>query len=520
MLELPLRLPSGLLSRRHSSRSLHSLAVSVERALPHFGETLMLGLMLARAMFLLLLVFPLNVFAHAGPHKDLPNGVRKVLSAHGLPESSLSLWVQDVTAAQPLLTLHEDVARNPASVMKTVTTLVALHQLTPGYEWETSAFATAPVRAGRLKGDLYLRGGGDPFLVVERFWKLVHDLRATGLRQIDGDLVLDSTNFDLPVIDPGEFDGKAHRAYNVPPHALLVNFGVTRFTLRPNRTTGMVDVQVDPPLAGMQTINNLKLTGGKCRGQHYRVGFQVLDQSPTPRVRFSGNYPRSCGLFSFQRAVASPEAYIFGLFKSLWESAGGSLVGTMRSAVVPPSAVRLHAMPSRPLGDLVRSMNKHSNNVMTRNLFLTLGAARLGYPGTLEKGRIAVQEWFAANEISTPHLFIDNGAGLSRDARISAKTLGRLLLRAYAHPYMPEFIASLPISAVDGTLRTRFVGSPLAGRMHVKTGLLNHVRAMAGYVVTGAGRTLAVVSLQNHKGVHTKVGTNVQNAVFRWVFAQ
>lgn len=448
----------------------------------------------------------------------MPAPVRAMLAARGLPRQSLSLFVQDVSAREPLLSVNADVPRNPASVMKIVTTLIALHQLNPAYRWETSAYAQGPIVNGRLRGDLIVEGSGDPFIVVERFWRFLQQLRQTGLREINGDLVIDDSKFDIGVPDPGAFDNKPYRAYNVAPNPLLINFGVTRFTLRPNRRAGRVTVVVDPPFTDLQVDNELRLTRGKCGGRHYRVRFDVLSATPVPRVRMRGKYPAACGRYSFERSFADSKAYAYGLFKSLWEGLDGTIAGSVRSGIVPVGARRLHTMRSRPLGDLIRLMNKFSNNVMTRHLLLTIGGEQFGFPATLEKGREAVRAWFSAHDIPLAGLAIDNGAGLSRESRLTARSLGALLLRAYASPYMPEFVASLPIAAVDGTLATRFNGQPLAGRMHVKTGLINDVRSMAGYVLTESGRTFVVVALQNHKGIHNGYGTDVQNAFFKWVF--
>jgi D-alanyl-D-alanine carboxypeptidase/D-alanyl-D-alanine-endopeptidase (penicillin-binding protein 4) len=432
----------------------------------------------------------------------------------------VGLFVQDIHDDAPLLEFNADSAKNPASVMKLVTTVAALHALGPDYRWKTAAYAGGPLNGDRLEGDLILKGFGDPLLDTEAFWTFLRRLRERGLRHVAGGLVVDNSFFELEHNDRGAFDGRPYRVYNVQPAALLVNFQVYRFHMRPDGVRGEVVVSTDPPSATVMIHNRLKLANGRCRGRKYQVRMQVETGNPHDTIRFSGSYPARCGAHSMLRTVSNQENYVYGVFKALWTSLGGEIEGGVRSDTVPESARRLFRFHSRALSDVIRPMNKFSNNVMTRNLLLTLGAELYGEPGTVEKGRAAVREWLQRTGIDHDGLVIDNGSGLSRDARVSPRLLGGLLLAAYRSPYMPEFVASLPLSAMEGTLKDRFRNDPLKGRMHMKTGLIDHVRSMGGYMLTRSGRTMAIVLLQNHPNVHRLVGTQVQDALLEWVFEQ
>ncbi len=461
------------------------------------------------------------LFAPATSRSDgLPESVRAVLENTGIPLDSVGVFVQDVADNAPLVDFNADAAKNPASVMKLVTTAAALHALGPDYRWYTVAYAGGPLNGDRLEGDLILKGSGDPLLNTEAFWTFLRRLRERGLRHVSGDLVIDESFFDVEREDRGAFDGRPYRVYNVQPTALLVNFQVYRFRLRPDKARGEVVVSTDPPSATVTVHNRLKLTNGRCRGSKYRVRMKVLEGLPLDTVSFSGNYPSSCGAHSILRTVSTQETYVFGLFKALWENLGGEIEGGVKSDLVPDSARRLFRFRSRPLADIIRPMNKFSNNVMTRNLLLTLGAERYGEPGTLKNGRVAVHNWLEREGIDDESLFIDNGSGLSRDARASSKLLGEILLAAYRSPYMPEFVASLPLSAMEGTMEDRFRNDPMKGRMHMKTGLIDHVRSMGGYMLNRSGRTLVIVLLQNHPNVHRRIGTEVQDALLQWAFEQ
>lgn len=463
--------------------------------------------------FLLILLWSAPVRADG-----LPEPVRTVLDEAGIPYESVGVFVQDVADNAPLVDFNADEAKNPASVMKLVTTAAALHTLGPDYRWHTLAYAGGPLNGERLEGDLILKGFGDPLLNTEAFWTFLRRLRERGLRHITGDLVIDESYFKVEREDRGAFDGRPYRVYNVQPAALLVNFQVYRFRLRPDKASGEVVISTDPPSTTVTILNRLKLTGGRCRGRKYRVRMQVLEGLPQDTVRFTGSYPSACGAHSMLRTVSDQESYVYGVFKALWNNLGGEIEGGVRTDAVPDSSRRLFRFRSRPLADIIRPMNKFSNNVMTRNLLLTLGSERYGEPGTVENGRAALGDWLERIGIEAESLVVDNGSGLSRDARASSRLLGELLIEAYRSPYMPEFIASLPLSAMEGTMESRFRNDPLRGRMHMKTGLIDHVRSMGGYMLDRSGRTMVIVLLQNHPDVHRRIGTDIQNALLGWVY--
>jgi D-alanyl-D-alanine carboxypeptidase/D-alanyl-D-alanine-endopeptidase (penicillin-binding protein 4) len=455
--------------------------------------------------------------APAEPLTRLPAPVTKLLQRYKLSADGLSVYVQDVSDTTPLLAVNARVPRNPASVMKLLTTLVALQELGPAYTFTTDVYVDVEPVDGVVRGNLYIKGGGDPFLVTESFWRLLDDVRFAGVRHVTGDLVIDGSYFEVEETDRGEFDGRPYRAYNVVPHAALVNFFVTRFRFRPDTAAGKVIAEADPPMSTLALDNRIRLTDARCSWRTRKVRLHVERMGPLPAVRFSGRYPRSCGEFALLRAVAEPVPYLFGVFAPMWERMGGRLDGMGREGLVPESALRVHRARSRPLAELVRVMNKHSNNVMSRNLLLALGAEAYGAPGTVEKGRRAIADWLLLNDIPAPELNVDNGSGLSRKGRISALTLARVLLRGWETPFMPEFATSLPVSALDGTLRKRLQDSDAEGRARMKTGLLNDVRSMAGFVKTRSGRWLAVVSLQNHPGIQHGTGTALQDALLEWL---
>jgi D-alanyl-D-alanine carboxypeptidase/D-alanyl-D-alanine-endopeptidase (penicillin-binding protein 4) len=451
--------------------------------------------------------------AHAG---ELPPEIDRVLTGHGIPEADVSIVVQAVDDSQPILSHLVDVPRSPASVMKMVTTWSALEYLGPAYTWPTEIYFLGSFDGAKLTGDLGIKGYGDPQLVVEEVWKLLRALRRMGLTEITGDLVLDDSHFAVDEPDPGAFDGQPYRSYNVVPSALLMNFKAVQFQFMPDSVRGRVNVATEPVLSNLRIENNLTLVDGSCGGYQAGISFSHADPSSLDHVVLEGKFSRRCNVYGLGRTVLQHDTFAFGLFSSLWKEVGGSFSGKLRTEQIRPDATPALVWRSRPLGEVVRSINKNSNNVMTRQLLYTLGAEAAGVPGTRENGVAVVRELLAARRLDTSSLMLQNGAGLSRDERASMQLLVDLLREAYASPYAPEFIASLSLGGLDGTTRGRFDASPASQVMHLKTGRLDHVSAVAGYVRAANDNTYVVAVVMNSPDAHRGPGQELEEAVLRY----
>ncbi len=462
------------------------------------------------------IVAALAISTAASAAESLPAPVAASLSQHGHSQDAYSVFVKEI-GGDTVLSYRAEVARNPASSIKVLTTLAALETLGPAYTWKTEAYAAGQLHGGILDGDLVLVGSGDPFLVAEEYWKFVQSIRRSGLTLIDGELVIDGSYFASEPKDPAEFDGHPYRAYNALPHALLVNFLAIDFIFEPDGSA-RPRVVTAPGLDNLEIVNELRITDSGCQLRSLRMLVDEKEQGS--RVRFSGPYPRRCGQRSFARTVMNAEAMAGGMFQRMWRESGGAFDGTIRAGVLPADVQRLAVHESRPLAEIIRSINKYSNNIMTRQLLLTLGAETFGEPGTTAKGRNAVSAWLESTGVNAPELVLDNGAGLSRDARISAENLAALLEYAYERPYAPEFLSSLPLVGLDGTLKRRFRNAGLAdGSARMKTGRIDHVAAVAGYLRSRSGRQFVVVSLNSNRGAHQGSGTRVEEALLRWAYS-
>lgn len=462
----------------------------------------------------------LSLGAVAETLRELPPRVDKVLTAYNIESDSYSAWVQPVDSNTPLLAVNAEVPRNPASTIKLLTTFLALEDLGPAYTWITEAYLGGELKAGQLDGDLYLKGYGDPYLVTERVWLLLRGLRQRGVRDIRGDLVIDNSFFELPPEDPGAFDGQPYRVYNVAPEAFLVNFRAVNFIFRPDPGEQTVQIVADPEPANLEIRNELQLRDGRCGG--YQGGIRVApgEASVGGVVTFSGRFGRDCPEYRLSRAVMDAREFSYGVVRSLWEESGGTIGGTGRSGTVGEDWESFYTFYSPPVSEVIRSVNKWSNNVMSRQVFLTMGAERFGAPGTVDKAREAAAAALAERGLDFPELRLDNGAGLSRATQISARNLARLLMAAYDSPFRSEFESSLALAGLDGTMRRRFRDDQLTGQMHIKTGRLNGVFGMAGYLRAASGREFVVVAMHNHPDAHRGPGEEAHTNLLRWVYAQ
>lgn len=447
--------------------------------------------------------------------ESLPDDVTAYMRKRKIPPKELSVFIQDVHADAPLLQHNADTAHNPASTMKLLTTWGALKVLGPAWTWKTEVLLRGELDNGVLNGDVVLKGYGDPFLVYESFWKLLHDLRLKGLRDIRGDVIVDNSFFDIPVIDPGAFDNKPDRIYNAPPSALMFNFQATRFLFQPDKDKDQVLLSAFPFPSSVSLQNQMTLSEGKCRRRHYRPN---VKREGTAAV-MKGQYATGCGAQFIMRRVSDAEVHVYDAFREFWKAQGGMLRGKGRVGKVQTGDQLFHTHASKPLAEQIRSINKWSNNVMTRQVLLTMGAKRFGAPATLDKGRMALLEVMEHHQIPTQGMVVDNGSGLSRDARLSANQLGKLLYAIWHEPLMPEFMNSLPLIGEDGTLARRLKDHDVRGRSHLKTGTLNQVTALAGYMLNRDGKRLVVVMQQNGKKANG-AGKVIQDKVLKWAFEQ
>jgi D-alanyl-D-alanine carboxypeptidase/D-alanyl-D-alanine-endopeptidase (penicillin-binding protein 4) len=448
--------------------------------------------------------------------KPLPTEIETALARARIPAEAITVMVQEAgaPASPPRAAWNVHKPMNPASLAKLLTTYAALDELGPAFSWKTPIWFGGPVRSGGvLDGPLYIQGRGDPNLNLERLLLAVQRLRAMGITEIRGDIVIDQGAFDVPSQSPAEFDNEPLRPYNVASAALLLNLHAVITTFTPDPARGVAMVSVEPPMAGYAVDATVPLSNEPCNDWRTSLKAQLGDPN---RLRFAGSYPAACGERFWPAAFPDARQYAQRALPALWQSVGGKLGGTVREGAAPANSKPTFELSSPPLAEIVRDINKYSNNVMAQQVFLSLPLHRSGLARvTPDDARAFLREWFALRVGGTlDGLVIDNGSGLSRQARVSASLLARLLQSAWASPVMPELMSSLPVTGQDGTLRRSKASS---GRAHLKTGSLRDVNGAAGYVLGHSGKRYVVVALVNHP--NAAAAKPVLDAAVQWAIA-
>lgn len=406
------------------------------------------------------------------------------LDLHGMAPDEITVWAAPVEGGAPLEAHRADVAVQPASTMKLLTSWAALTRLGPDYRWKTRFASSAPVVNGVLKGDLYWVGSGDPRFLLSDLRSMLYDLRLQGIHTIEGRLVLDKQAYrDIGSADG--FAGDAERLFSVAPDTHLLEWKTAWLRLEPEADGWAV--RLDPPLSGVRVSANLLRGGnGPCTTPAERVSLQQSGLD----LYLSGTLPPACA--GERLPVNLPldhDTYATEAFRSQWELLGGKGPAGLDIAPLPADARDLVQHLSPPLGTLLADVNKYSNNPMARSVYLALGQ------GSARTAAAVIADTLAQAGLPTSPLVLENGAGLSRTERVSATLLGNMLLSAARQPHAADFVHTLPAAGEEGPLKRRFAA--LGPRLRLKTGTLDNVRALAGYWQARDGRRLALVAIVN-----------------------
>nr|WP_315485368.1 D-alanyl-D-alanine carboxypeptidase/D-alanyl-D-alanine-endopeptidase [uncultured Undibacterium sp.] len=473
--------------------------------------------------------------AQTQAQQSLPQSVTQALQQAGVPTSALAVMVQPVDRSAPKLAIHEDMPMSPASTMKLVTSGIALEELGPTYRWKTQLLSDVAskitsnrrTKKNTLRGSLYLRGGGAPDLSWDRLGTMLRTLYDRGIHRIEGDLILDRSYFQPSRFDLNlpPFDETPDAYYNVIPDALLVNSNLTSFEL--DSTQKKMQARMSPPVARVRLNNRMTLSDFPCAQweQRWIPPSIKTDHRHRTTITLSGEFPRDCKITNSLN-ILDRNLYIESLVRQLWTEMGGQWTGHAIDGVVPPTATVLVEKSSDSLADNLRIINKRSDNAMTRLLYLSLGAelsadlsaglsTKVTGVTSFNAAQERIRQWMRQQGIDDQGFVIENGSGLSRTERISAKQMSLLLLHLSQSNWFAEFSASLPIVAVDGTMRKRLVGTVAAARARIKTGTLRDTVAVAGYVRDQQNQHWVVVGMINHE--YAAKARPALDALIAWV---
>lgn len=441
-----------------------------------------------------------GLLAPTGPScADLPKALTELFTQAGINTDDVALWVSPVGKTAPLLALNEKKAMKPASVVKVVSTVAALDLLGPDYRWKTRWLADGlPDKNGTVSG-LVFQGGGDPYYVIERLWLAAERLKNLEVRAVKGDIGVDRRRFSV-ASDASFSDGQKTRSYNVQADAAQVSFRSVCMEITPMPELGVARIGTIPRLDSFRVTREVPLTNGACNNWKKSLKARIDEKS----VRFSGAFPASCGPKVWPVTLWKPDQFLTKVFSQVFSEVGIRWAGSVKPVGKMPSRLTLLTEESEPLSRLTVLMNKFSNNPMADHLFLSLSFADergTDSPASYARSREVLLKWLGNRGIDDKSLYIENGSGLSRKTRISAEALGHVISYSLTGPYAAEFLASLPIAGVDGTMRTR----TLTAFAHLKTGRMDGVRSVAGVLRDRYGKDWIVVILINSKAAQNGI---------------
>jgi serine-type D-Ala-D-Ala carboxypeptidase/endopeptidase (penicillin-binding protein 4) len=425
--------------------------------------------------------------------KPLAKYLESIVSDPYLQDARVTIKVVNVESGETLFAHNPDLLVNPASVTKIFTTAAALSLLHPDYRFKTEVYSLNEPENSKIKGPVYLKGYADPYLVNERLFYLASELYAQDIKTIDGSIILDDSFFDNNGQGPGWSQDASSRPYQAPMGALSLNFNAVRIQVYPGEAIGKpARVELFPDSDHLKLVN--KITTGLKRTRIY-IDTDSIGRRTRVVVRgqVSLHHP---GSRHFCR-IAFPTWYTGHSFRKAMKQAGIRTRNKVRRGKVPVRAELLYTLRSPALGELVRKVNKRSQNFMAEQLYKTLGAEFISEPGTWHKGQQVINA-FLDEEVGIPpgSYILHNGSGLNDVNRITASQVTTLLKYMWGRfDVRPDFLASLAVAGADGTVTGRFAHPTLARTMRLKTGSLENVRALAGYIRTRGNQVYAFAML-------------------------
>ena len=449
---------------------------------------------------------------YAFNNKDgFTNQIDFILAKNKINKANLSISLQNVSHDNPLISINSQKPRHPASLIKILTTLGALEILGPNYYWETLFFTDGKVIGNKLKGNLFIKGKGDPFLSIEDIWKIVYEFRKLGILNVEGQVFIDNTFFQNTDIDDKP---RNNRLYEVEPNPLMANFKWIDFHI--NIQNREAEILHFPPLENLKIKNQIKISNKPCVSKNIKLTFK--EKPEINNVLISGEIPKSCNKYKLSRSVMSAEDYFFYLFKYIWESTDdGRLTPTYSLKKVPTGLIPLINWKSKNLGSVVKSTNKWSNNLMSKTLVYAIGYDPKVDRATSRLGLKAINNFLLEHALLSNTLKVIDGSGLDKEVRASTADIIRLLNFAWARNTMPEFVASLSIAGKDGTTRNLFKRMDLGNAARIKTGTLNGVVSAGGYLFSNSGGVYSLAAIINKKNLDKNDARNTLEDIIKLV---
>ena len=462
----------------------------------------------------LILIFAVTIFPTLSLAEVLPSAIKAKINKHKFNRNDIAIYIKETGKNRVVASLNIDQAMLPASVIKVYSAYAVLLELGYDYRWPTKFYYTGKLKNGILHGNLVVKGFGDPTLRTADLPGIVAALKAKGIKKIKGNIVIDRSYFTVPRRDSSHFDKNIYSAYNAMPDALMFNQHLSKFTIGP--TKGRHQIKKYIPGESYRVVNKIQTVSGSCKGSRSWPNIRVNYTTETPTLVVSGKLSKHCKKRTYTYIITKSYKEFYAAFKRELKRKGISYKGRMRVGKLPAGAKSLYAHYSAPLEKIISVTSKKSNNLFARHLLLTLGAKIYGSPANLDKGRRAITQILNRYRLlDTPKCHIDNGCGLSRISKITARSMGRVLDHAY-RGYGKRWMNTLSIAGTDGTIRRRFQNTSVKNRAWMKTGTLNNAKNIVGYVKSRSGKLYTVVILTNGKRAKWH-GAKLENDIIKWL---
>ena len=422
--------------------------------------------------------------------EKLTSAFESQMRKHNFKKEEVGLQVARAESPKPqsIVEINSNQSRVPASLSKIVTAVGVLELLGPTWKAQTQLVSNGTISGKTLKGNLVLKGGGDPGFVSESMWFLVNEFLRNGVDTIDGDILVDATRFDSVTIDESRDDKRVDRAYDAPVSAMSFNWNSVNVYVRPTKNGEKPTVWVDPENTLFKVENTATTGGGSLTAHVERVG---------NTLRVSGKIPTSVSEKAFYKNVSDPVLWSGHNLVQFLKQRGVAVKGGVKAGMAPKDAAVLAKAESKPLGEMVQDMMKFSNNYVAEMLVKNLAAEKKGNGASLSQGVDTIKQCFVLWDLPKSCVFL-NPSGLSHDNKFSPQDLTLVLNHASRKlAYSGEFIASLPIAGMDGTLKNRMKNTPAQGEVRGKTGLLNGAAGLAGYHRSKSGVLYSFVFVFN-----------------------
>ncbi len=442
----------------------------------------------------------------------LPQEISSFVNKSKIPSKDISIYIKEVGTNNVIASLNANTVRKPASVIKVMTTYAALLKLGFDYRWPTKFYMSGRKSGSTLKGDLIVKGFGDPTLSESDLDSIVKQIKNYGIRHITGNIVIDRSYFSVKNTNSSHFDNNTYSPYNAMPDAMMFNERTSTVCITPKNKSAHKELN-DP---SYKLVNNIKFVNKSCKGQYSWAGSKVDESGTDPKLILSGKISKRCGKRKVCKVVTKPYKAFYYVLKDRLKDNGVSVKGSLRLKKVPRNSQLLFTHYSKSLEQIVSKTAKKSNNLYARHLMLFLGAKVYGAPSTIEKGRKAINLILKQKGVLNRNRhYIDNGSGLSRSSKMSAKTFADMYESAYLH-YGQRWMNTLSIAGEDGTIKKRFRNAPAKNRAWMKTGTLNNVKNIGGYVKNRKGTLYSVVIIVNTKQARWRAAA-LQNNIINWL---